>query len=252
MSDYCGTADLQAVYPAYQSLMGTAAADGYPFYITRASQWLDSRLNSFALTPPPPDPAAGTYDLFLRECVANYAVWLAADGILSEQQEQGEDAWWSKFLDRAQGVIEGLRDGEYRQRWETSMWERGIGPAMPRVNGTIAAPPVRVCSSNHLITGESYEGDMDRDIIIELDGTGSTISTQTYRWKERSGTAWEYSAQSCASGTWSALWYGVYIHWQEPESGTVETGMQWLIPCHTLSRPAEGPGVIGRSLKYGL
>ncbi len=246
-----GTNDLQSVYPAYQSLMGTGTADGYPFYLSRADEWLESRLNSFDMTPPPPNPN-GTYDYLLRECCANIAVYMAANGILSEQQEVDEDAWWAKFEADAEAIISKLQSGDFRQRWQTSMWERGIGPAMPQTNGTIPAPQIRVCTSNHLITGQSYTGDMDRDILIELDGTGSTIAEQTFRWKERSGVAWEYEEQSCNAGTWCGLWYGIYVHWQEPESGTLEPGMQWLIPCHTLSRPADGPGIVGRSLKYGL
>ena len=257
----CGTNDLKRNYPDYGTLMGTYDAAGtfYPgaetdFFIGEAEQWFLARLNDFEMAPPMPDPAAGTYDYYVRDAVANRAIFMCADGYLRRETELTADGttWWDTHRDRADAILQHLREGDYRLSYQTSMWEHGIGPAMPVANGTVSAPAAGICRSNHGYTGVAYTGDTARTCIVELDGTSGTVQDQTFRWKwADSSDDWEAEQIECSPSYWNAIGYGLKVFFNNPETGTLESGMRWEIPLNPIDEAVPTGGITVCERTYG-
>lgn len=245
MASYCGTTDCILLFNEWPNVAGTLA----DAIIAEASAMTDASLGGFAQAPPLPLTAGGTvYDHYIRHATANYAIWLACDGIHRHQYEaSGEPIWWDIYLARAREIFDGLQAGRYVMGSSTAIWERGIGPAVPRTNGTIAAAPPLVLVSNHENPSAYYTDDtISRTYLIELEGTGSSIHDgQTYRWQYLGGTAWEQTGQTPRVDEWVPLSYGVAIRWDQRVSGTLGSAMQWTIDCN----PSRGRNYPGRGLK---
>ena len=245
----CGTLDLKRNYLDY----GTLFDGEESFYIGQAEQWFLAQLNNFDLTPPNPDPAAGTYDFFVRDPVSLMAIYLCAGGYLRRETAIQEDNWWDNYRVRAQEYIDKLRAGEYRLSYQTSIWEHGISPAIPTANGTIAAPAANIMQTNYNIDGNGYSGRTPRTCIVELDGTGTTVQDQTFRWKwdDTADDDWEAETVDCDPPYWNAISYGLSIYFRNPETGTVENGMKWKIRLNPLDESVPNAGITGGMRTYG-
>jgi hypothetical protein len=216
--------------------------------ISEASAMVDAYLGDFSLSPPLPVTDGGTvFDYYIRRCTSHLAVWLAAESLYRSQYEVGAEAWWDRHRTDAEGIFEGLRSGKHQQGRAVSVWERGIGPAVAQ--GT--APDAGLVS-NCYITGDYYLDDtIARTIIVELDGSGTDIYGQTYKWQYKGGSAWEQTTQTITPGEWSWLAYGVAITADTRYTGTVlASGMKWEIECNpSRARNYKGVGLVTWSRK---
>jgi hypothetical protein len=245
----CGTLDLKRNYLEF----GTLFNNNESFYIGQAEQWFTARLNDFQMSPPAPDPAAGTYDFYVRDAVSLMAIYLCADGYLRRQTEIEADNWWEPYRTRAEDTLEKLRTGEYRLSYQTSLWEHGLSPAIPTTNGTIsAAPAANICTSNHGLTGATFTGLSAMTALIELDGTGTLTSTQSFRWRwDETAAAWEQTGVTLDTPYWHALGYGLKVYFRTPELGTLCTGMQWKVRCNPLGETIPSKGITSGMRSYG-
>lgn len=243
MAVYCGTNDCAMICAGWGSMAGTSA----DAIIAEASAMLDALLNDFSISPPPPLTAGGTaYDYYLRRATALLANWLAAESLYRYEHEPGADTWWSGYRAEAEGIIADIREGKRTLTPAVSQWERGIGPAVPTVHGTIAAPPLGGCISNSDIVGEYYTDDAyPRTAVIELDGTGTNIWTQTWRWGWYGGTGWEDESIPPSPGTWHDLGYGLRITFDPARTGdALVAGQRWTVACNpSRARGYKGPGL---------
>lgn len=227
MADYCGTADLKMVYHGYATLMGTS----YDDYIDTASEWLTAEFYAHNMTPPPTDPASGTYDYYLRRACACRAVFVAADALISERTEAGDDAWWNKYGAESEQIVSDVRAGKIRLSYQSAVWQDSISPAVPWVNGTIAAPPTKVLHTSGGI-GARYTSDIPRTITVEIDGTGDTLATHTYK-ASLAGALGSTIVQGepCDPDGWTSIGWGVSVIWTPPLNGSLSIGQQWRIVC---------------------
>ncbi len=243
----CGTLDLKRNYIDF----GTLFDGEESFYIGEAGQWFLARLNDFEMSPPMPDPTAGTYDFYVREAVSLMSIYLCADGYLRRETAIEEDNWWEPYRTRAEDVIDRLRSGDYKLSYQTSIWEHGISPCIPTLNGTITAPPAGVCTSNHGYAGVAYTGETARTVTIELDGDSGTIQSQTYKWKWDSSTDWEAETVACSSPDWNSIGYGLHVFFNNPTTGTLEAGMQWKVRLNPTDEIVSSAGITSGMRNYG-
>ena len=243
----CGTQDLKRNYIDY----GTLFDGEESFYIGEAGQWFEARLNDFDMSPPNPDPVAGTYDFYVRDAVSLMAIYLCADGYLRRETAIEEDNWWESYKTKAEEIIDRLRGGDYKLSYQTSIWEHGISPSIPTVNGTISAPSARICTSNHGYAGVAYTGDTARTAIIELDGTSGTIQDQTFRWKWEVSSDWEAELIDCSAPDWNLIGYGLHVYFNNPDTGTLETGMQWKVRLNPTDEIVTSKGLSSGMRNYG-
>jgi len=248
----CGTNDLRRNYIDYGTLFDDDGTSTVSFYTGQAEQWFLARLNDFQMSPPAPDPAAGTYDFYVRDAVSLMAIYMCADGYLRRQTEMEADNWWEPYKARAEDTVDKLRSGDYRLSYQTSIWEHGISPAIPTANGTIAAPPVNVCSTNNGISGAAFTGYSAMTAIIELDGTGTDAQNQTFRWRfDESDVDWEAETIALDPPFWHGIGYGLKIYFRNPETGTLENGMKWKIRLNPLGEGVPSKGITSGMRSYG-
>lgn len=244
MASYCGTGDCRLICSNWTDMAGTDASA----IISEASAMTDAYLGDFQLSPPQPLTTGGTvYDYYIRRATTHLAVWLAAEGLYRAQYEAGAPAWWDVHQGSALSIFDGLRTGAHTLAAGAAVWERGIGPAVPAVNGTITAPPMNGIRSNNEIVGDYYtDENVPRTFIIELDGTGTDAWTATYRWQYKGGTAWEDETQLFQPLEWQSLAYGVSITADPAAMGTsLVVGQRWTIEAKP-SRPkgARSRGIV--------
>ena len=227
MPDYCGTNDCINLYEDFSSLAdGTTASD----LITEASRQLTAEVNNFHESPIP--LSGGSYSYYVVRAAALQTVYLAADRRFSDQYEE-EVGWWGKFNARFFDIVDRMRDGKINLEADVSPWERGIGPIEEKANGTVDAPDLGMAESNSAIEGAYYTGhNMPRTFVVQLDGEGSTIEGQTFKWKYLHGSQWEDETIDC-SWDWVGLDYGVSVRFID--SGTFEVEQQWEIPCNPIN-----------------
>ena len=224
---YCGTSDLKLVYSDYADSMGTANITGY---ITAASEWLTAEFYAHNMTPPPTDPISGTYDYWIRRATAFYAVFMSQDALMSERTETDE-AWWTKYSDAAQNIVDDIRSGKKRLSYQAAAWQDSISLAVPYVNGTILAPPTNVCHSIGRIGGR-YTSEIPRLIEIEIDGTGTSLESHTFLARiagEPTDTI--TTGEPCDPEGWTPIGWGVSVLWTPPLTGSLELGQKWRIYC---------------------
>ena len=249
MATYCGTADCVLVSRDWTALTGTDASD----YLAKASERIDAEVNDWREPVAPLSSGGSTYDFWIKEACANMAVYYAYDSVMRDKYEATETPYWQRYEDRALHILGSLRANYSTMTEDTSLWERGIAPAIGVANGTVSAPYAGVCISNYDRPGAVYTAndDMPRTFLIELDGSGTSIYAQTYRWKYKGGTAWEYEDQSITPDSWHYLYYGVAVSWPSEADADVETGMRWEVSCYPARGGYKGRGVRSWSMVRG-
>lgn len=249
MASYCGTTDCRLLCAGWTDMAGTDAAA----IIAEASAMTDAYLGDFALSPPQPITTGGTvYDFYIRRATAQLSIWLAAESLYRSQYEAGAPAWWDVYQGSALGIFEGLRSGDHALSAGVSVWERGIGPAIPAVNGTITAPPLNGIRSNCEVVGDYYLDDtVPRSFIVELDGTGTDVFSQSFRWMYSGGSAWEAEDIALRPLEWQALSTGVMITADPALAGTaLASGKRWTIAANpSRQRNYKGHGIVSWSRK---
>ncbi len=243
---YCGTADLRLVYNQYGNLMGTAGTD-YGEFINAASDWLEANFYAHDMTPPPVSPVDGNYDYWLRRACACMAVYMAADSILSERTDSEDGAWWARYADEAETILSDIHAGNKRLSYQTSTWQDSISPAVPWLNGTVAAPPVNMLHTSGRV-GARYEDNIPRIFEVELDGsTGTDVSNFTYKYRVVGTSSYMGEGQPCDVDNWVLLGWNVSILWTPPARGSAEVEQRWRIYC-----TPRGETVVKSGIKVGL
>jgi len=235
MPNYCTLTDVSVFYEDFGSLTGTLGTS----IIESASDWvqatlLDSYGQVFA-------DSGTNYPFWIKKAAALESIYLG----LARRMDQGQTSstgFWTKYHDEAVAILSGIKDGNHViQSQDTAEWERGIAPAYGTANGTIAAPGYGYCFSNAEVPSQWFTGDYPTVFVIEIDGAGSKISQQTFKWQYKYGSAWEEETIAL-SNSWTYLSAGAYVRWVD--FGTYATGMRWEIPCHpNQGRAAKGNGI---------
>ena len=240
MASYCGTTDCRLLCQGWTDMAGTDAGA----IITEASAMTDALLGDFSLSPPQPLSTGGTvYDYYIRRATSHLAVWLSAEALYRSQYEAGIPAWWDVHQGSALSILEGLRTGAHVMGSAVSVYERGIGPAVPATNGTISAPPMYGIRSNSEAVGDYYLDDtIPRGFIVQLDGTGTDVYSQSIKWQYEGGSEWEEENVDLRPLEWQTLAYGVMFTADPSAFGTAAaTGQRWIIKA-TPSRARNYPG----------
>lgn len=227
MPNYHGTNDCINLFEDYSSLAdGTTATN----LIAESSRWLTAEVNNFHESPIP--LSGGTYSYYVVRASALENVYLAADRRKADQYED-EPGWWGKYHVQAMDIVDRMRAGKISLEADVSPWERGIGPIEEKANGTVDAPDMGMAESNSAIEGAYYTGhDMPRTFVVQLDGEGSNIEGQTFKWKYLHGSKWEDETIDC-SWDWTGLSFGVAVRFID--SGTFEVEQQWEIPSNPIN-----------------
>ena len=241
---YCGTTDLKLVYSDYQTLMDAANVD---MYLQSADEWLQAEFYAHNMTPPPTDPLSGTYDYWIRKACALFAVFSASDSILNERAET-DDVWWDRYMDTAQEIVDDIRSGRKRLSYQSTAWKDSISPAVPWVNGSVAAPPTNVCHTIGKLGGR-YTSDIPRVIEIEIDGTGTSLSACTFLARiAGEPTATITTGEPCDPDGWTPIGWGVSVIWTPPLVGSIAIGQKWRVSCTPIGEdvPTSGGAKSGR------
>lgn len=235
MPNYCTTSDVSVYYEDFGSLTGTLGTS----IIETASDWvqamlLDSYGHIFA-------DSGTNYPFWIKKATAMESIYLG----LARRMDQGQTSsvgFWTKYHDDAVAIINGIRNGEHViQSQDTAEWERGIAPAVGTANGSIAAPGYGYCFSNAEVPSQWFMGDYPVTYVLEIDGTGSVISQQTFKWQYKYGSQWE-DTTIAMSNNWTALSLGAHVRWVD--YGTYVTGMRWEIACTpNQGRTSKGEGI---------
>jgi len=225
--DYHGTNDCINIFEDYSSYAdGTTAAA----LVTESSRFLTAEINNFHKAPLP--LSGGTYSYYVVRASALENVYLSISRRNSDQHEE-EIGWWNKYHVMSMDIIDRMRSNKISLEADVSPWERGIGPIEEKANGTVSAPDLGMAESNSAIEGAYYTGhDMPRTFVVQLDGVGSTIATQSFKWKYLHGSAWEDETIDC-SWDWTGLEYGVNVRFID--SGTFAAEQQWEIPSNPIN-----------------
>ena len=232
---YCGTADCILVSRDWTDLTTSGTTSYADDYITDASAWADAEVNDWHGPVNPLTSGGSTYDYWIRKAVANRAVWMAYDSVMRDKYEVVDEGYWNSYRDTAQTIMDNLRKRHSVMTEDTSTWERGIAPAEGVANGTVTAPYVGVMISNAEHSGV-YTGEMPRTYTVELDGTGTSIYGQSFRWKPKGGTAWTQEGVSIQPDTWHGLEGGVSVSWLTQANEAVAVEQMWEVACF----PARG------------
>lgn len=253
MASYCGTTDCLLLCTGWTDMAGTGT--DATAIIAEASAMTDAYCGDFTLSPPQPLTTGGTtYDYWIRKATSHLAVWLAAEGLYRSQYEAGVPAWWDVHQERAMSIFEGLQSGKHVTGSGVSVYERGIGPAVPAANGTISAPPMGAVLSNSDVVDAYYTDDtFPRSYIVQLDGTGTDVFHQSFKWMYRGGSAWEEESVEFTPMEWQVLSYGVSLTADPACGGTaLAAGQQWIIACTpSRQRNYKGRGLTSWSRKRG-
>lgn len=229
---YCGTADCILVSRDWTDLTTSGTVSYASDYIAAASDWVDAVVGDWH-EPVSPLTAGGTvYDYWTRMAAARYAVWMAYDSVMRDKYEAGTDPYWAGYRTEALAIMGSLRDARSALRADPAQWERGIAPASAVANGTVSAAFVGVMISNHETGQYTADDAIPRTFLIQLDGTGTDVFHQTYKWQYKGGTAWEQSTQTIQPDTWHHLTYGVAVGWPSQAGGTVAAGQRWEVACY--------------------
>lgn len=239
---YCGTADLKLVYNQYSDLMGTDYTD----FINAASDWIEAEFWAHNMTPPPVSPMTSSYDYWLRRTCALQAVYMAADSVLSERTDSMEGAWWGRYGEEAESVMNDIRTGVKKLSYQSTIWQNSISPAVPWVNGTVAAPIPNMLHTNGRIGGR-YTDNIPRIFEVELDGAdGTDMGDFTYRYRILGTSAWMGEGQPVDTDSWVTLGWGVSILWTPPAYGAPAEEQLWRIYCTPVGEEVDSGGAKAR------
>lgn len=238
MADYCGTADCLLLTRDWTELVLDGTVDYAGDIITAGSDWVTAEINDWHCAVNPLTSGGTEYDYRIQQAAANRACFIAYDSVMRDKYEVGETPYWYSFKDESEKIMKDLRDAHSVMSEDTSIWERGIAPAVGVLNGTITAPYTGIMISNAKVTSGIYTANdnIPRTFVVELDGTGTVIDDQTYKWKYMGGTSDEFTKQSITPDQWVSLSYGVAVCFPRQADSVVEVGQQWQVPCY----PARG------------
>lgn len=224
MPSFCSYTDASMIYEDFTTMVGTGT--DCTNIIAAASDWVNAILLDFYGTV---FYESGTiYPYWIKQATALKSVYIA----FSRRQDQAQTTntgFWTKYEDEALKILQDLRDGSHNlSSQETAPWERGITPAKGVLNGSVVAPAYGAMFSNFDVPGLYYTGEYPRVYVVELDGTGSTIAEQTFRWKYKYGSEWEAEKQAL-SWEWVNLSGNVAIRFED--SITFAVGQMWEVAC---------------------
>lgn len=238
MADYCGTADCLLLARDWSDLTLDGTTNYASDIITAASEWVTAEINDWHCAINPLVSGGTEYDYRIKQATANRACFIAYDSVMRDKYEVDETPYWYSFKTESEKIMADLRKAHSTMTEDTSIWERGIAPAVGVANGTVGAPYTGIMISNANVTSGIYTADdnIPRTFVVELDGTGTIINSQTYKWKYLGGTAWVHETQSITVDSWAYLEYGVEICFPSQANADVAVEQQWQIPCY----PARG------------
>lgn len=219
---YCTYSDCDVVYEDFSSMVGTTGTS----IIADASAWVQATLLDFYGSV---YFESGTvYPFWVRKATALQSVYLALDRRM-RQAQQATSGFWTQYTEDAQKILSDIRDNKHvLSTQEVAPWERNIAPATPVANGTVSPPAYGQMFSNSDIPGAYWGGDHPVVYVVELDGAGSRISQQTFRWQYKYGSVWNQSTIPL-SWEWTSIDLGMYVRFED--SGTFVAGQRWEIQC---------------------
>ena len=185
MADYCGTADCLLLSRDWTDLTLDGTLNYAADIITAASAWVTSEVNDWRTAVNPLTSGGTLYDYHIQQASANRACFIAYDSVMRDKYEVDETPYWYSFKNESEKIMTNLRDAHSTMTEDTSIWERGIAPAVGVANGTVSAPYTGILISNANVTSGIYTADdnIPRTAVVELDGAGTVINDQTYKWK---------------------------------------------------------------------
>lgn len=222
MPRYCTSSDVSAIYEDYDSLTGTNGTT----LMDVASDWVTATLMDFYGSVF--YESGTTYPFWIRRASALEAVYLGFKR-RHEQAQTTSTGFWDKYHNEAIQILKDLQEGKHTlTTQDAAPWERGITPAVGVTNGDVTAPGYGGCYSNAEVPDQWFTGDYPISLVIEIDGAGSRISQQTFKWMYKYGSAWE-DEEVALSRSWTYLTDGVYCRFVDAYSFAV--GQQWEIAC---------------------
>ncbi len=238
MPDYCGTADCVLLTRKWTNLVLEGTTNHAGDIITAASDWVTAEVNDWRCAVNPLTSGGTLYDYRIQQAAANRACFIAYDSVMRDKYEVGEEPYWYSFKNESEDIMKDLRDAHSTMTEDTSIWERGIAPTIGVANGTVDAPYTGIMISNAEVTSGIYTANdnIPRTYVVELDGTGTVINDQTYKWKPLGGTEWTQEAQPITVDSWLGLTNGVKICFPSQADSAVAVEQQWNISCY----PARG------------
>lgn len=243
MASYCGTSDCRFVWQDFSTSTGTEGTD----IIAEASAQVDAFLGNHHMSPPA--PVSGTsYDWYIKKATALYACWIAADRKLFPKNQALDNAWWNQWLVRADAIMDGIRTGSLVMANSTAIWERGICPAIPAAgSGTSSGSqtaPFGICFSNCEVVTDYFLNDSQPvTIVVQLDGAGTSLDTQTFRWGYQQDGGWEQSGLPCDWCGYTYTAYGIGVRFEKLAGTDLANGWTWTVtgnPSRQRNYPGQG------------
>jgi hypothetical protein len=232
MATYCGTSDCILITRDWSDITLDGTTSYASDYITAASEWVDGVINDWHCPVSPLTSGGTVYDYWIKQAAANRACFIAYDSVMRDKYEVGEQPYWYAWKNESEEIMGSLRTAHSAMTEDTSEWERGIAPAQGVANGTVSAPYAGIMLSNHETGYYTADDNIPRTILVRLDGSGTQIDNQTFRFQFLGGTDWEATSQPITPNQWFSLAYGVGGCFPTQANAAVENGMTWHIQCY--------------------
>lgn len=240
---YAGTTDCLGIYADFGSLFGseyTAAT-----MLENVSRAIDAELRSIMPVPVLPLTGSGTgatYDYWLTQACALLTTYRAVDRRYADTDADTDKTWYQRWGMEGSSILQKILKRQYEIGSQVSSWEENISPAVPTTgtrNGTV--PGGEGLLFTNWERGDTFGGNYPRVYLVQLDGTGSTIDTQSYRWMYEGGSAWEDSKHALHRDYVALTDYlGVELRWGD---GTYTPNMTWLVHANPASSSHTGKGI---------
>ena len=232
MATYCGTADCILITRDWSDITLDGTTSYATDYITAASEWVDATINDWRVPISPTESGGTQYDYWIKQAAANRACFIAYDSVMRDKYEVGEEPYWYAWRNESEDIMGSLRKAYSTMTEDPSIWERGIAPAEGVANGTVSAPYTGIMVSNWESGYYTADDNIPRTMVVELDGSGTVIDDQTFKWKYLGGTDWEATKQPITPNQWHPLAYGVSVSWPTQANAAVAVEMQWNVKCY--------------------
>lgn len=232
MAVYCTEADCILITRDWADITVDGTVAYGTVYTAAASEWVDAVINDWHAPVNPLTSGGTVYDYWVKQAAANRACFMAYDSVMRDKYEVGEEPYWYAWKNESEAIMENLRKAHSAMTEDPSIWERGIAPAQGQANGTVSAPYTGIMESNHLTGIYTADDSIPRTFVVQLDGSGTVINDQTFKWKLLGGTTWAYETQTIYMDSWHYLDYGVAITFLSQANAAVENGMQWHVQCY--------------------
>jgi hypothetical protein len=225
MPQFCTETDCTVIYEDWQTLVGAAGTTGTTI-IAAASDWVQATMLDFFGTVL---YESGTnYPYWIKQSTALESIYLALQRRMNQGQESST-GFWEKYHTDSLAILTDIRDSKHvLVAQDIAEWERGIGPAVPNANGTIAAGVFGMLQSNQEKLGAWFTGDRTTTYLFQIDGVGSKISQQTFKWQYKYGSTWQDEGIALNWG-WIYIDNGLEIRFED--RGTFAAGQQWEVTC---------------------